>query len=141
MIIRPESLRSAAGDIATLGRVADEAGAVAATRTTGLVAAAADEVSVAIAELFNGHGLAYQSASVQAAAFQERLVASLNATAGAYAGAEAVNVATLQRAGQELLRLINAPTVALVGRPLIGDGADGAAGSGQNGAAGGLLWG
>ncbi|EFD43073.1 predicted protein [Mycobacterium tuberculosis variant africanum K85] len=52
-----------------------------------------------------------------------------------YASAEAANVE------QQLLGAINAPTMALLGRPLIGHGADGAPGTGQAGGAGGILYG
>ncbi|WP_337360551.1 PGRS repeat-containing protein, partial [Mycobacterium tuberculosis] len=41
---------------------------------------------------------------------------------------------------QQVLGLINAPTQALLGRPLIGNGADGTAAN-PNGGAGGLLYG
>ncbi|WP_264916932.1 PE family protein, partial [Mycobacterium kiyosense] len=85
--------------------------------------------------LFGGHGWAYQSLSARAAAFQQEFAQLLNASADAYATAESANAA------QTLLDVVNAPTQALLGRPLIGDGANGAAGSGANGGAGGLLWG
>ena len=42
---------------------------------------------------------------------------------------------------QNVLNAINAPTEALLGRPLIGNGANAAPGTGQNGGAGGLLLG
>ncbi|WP_338157580.1 PGRS repeat-containing protein, partial [Mycobacterium marinum] len=65
------------------------------------------------------------------------LVQTLSASSASYAGAEASNAA------QALLDLINAPTQALLGRPLIGNGADGATvgGLGTPGGAGGLLYG
>jgi len=56
-----------------------------------------------------------------------------------YAAAEAANASPLQTFEQGLLGVINAPTDALFGRPLIGNGADGVAGSGQAGGAGGFL--
>ena len=52
------------------------------------------------------------------------------------AAAEAANASPLQLVEQ----LINAPSQALLGRPLIGDGANGTAAN-PNGGAGGLLWG
>jgi hypothetical protein len=60
-------------------------------------------------------------------------------TAGAvwYSAAEAANVSWLQ----DLLNVLNAPTEAPLGRPLIGNGANGAPGTGQNGGAGGILYG
>ncbi|WP_140032002.1 PE domain-containing protein, partial [Mycobacterium tuberculosis] len=68
-------------------------------------------------------------------AFHDQFVRALAAGAGAYAGAEAANVE------QQLLNAINAPTLALLGRPLIGNGADGSPGTGQAGGPGGILYG
>ncbi|MGO9692801.1 MAG: PecA family PE domain-processing aspartic protease, partial [Mycobacterium sp.] len=42
---------------------------------------------------------------------------------------------------QDVLTVVNAPTDLLLGRPLIGNGYNGAPGTGQAGGAGGLLWG
>ena len=94
-------------------------------------------MSTAIAALFSGHAQGYQALSAQAAEFHAQFVRALTAGAAAYAPAEAANTSPFQ----ELLNLINAPTLALTGRPLIGNGADGAPGSGQNGAPGGWLGG
>lgn len=67
---------------------------------------------------------------------------------GAFAEASGVlanPVGTLQvelgRAEQTVMTVINAPTGTLLGRPLIGDGTNGALGTGQAGGPGGLLWG
>ncbi|WP_152311749.1 PE family protein, partial [Mycobacterium tuberculosis] len=103
--------------------------------TMALLAAGADEVSAAVAAVFSSYAQQYQALSAAAAAFHDQFVRALAAGAGAYAGAEAANVE------QQLLNAINAPTLALLGRPLIGNGADGAAGTGQAGGAGGLLYG
>ena len=51
--------------------------------------------------------------------FHDHFVRTLDAAAGSYASTEAANVQ------QGLLNLVNAPTEALLGRPLIGNGADG----------------
>ncbi|MGV7835604.1 PE family protein, partial [Mycobacterium kansasii] len=86
---------------------------------------------------FNGHGQSYQALSVQAEAFHQQFVQTLAAGAGQYAAAEAAAVSPLG----PLLDLINAPFVAALGRPLIGNGANAAPGSGKDGGAGGILWG
>ncbi|WP_152325006.1 PE family protein, partial [Mycobacterium tuberculosis] len=116
-----------------------------AATTTGIVAAAQDEVSAAIAALFSAHGRAYQVASAQAAAVHAQFVEALSAGAGAYASAEAAGAAVLanpaQSVQQDLLAAVNAQSVALTGRPLIGNGANGAPGTGANGAPGGWLLG
>ncbi|WP_459758582.1 PE family protein, partial [Mycobacterium riyadhense] len=129
----PELLGTAAMDLAGLGSTLSTANAVAAATTTEILAAAEDEVSVAIAALFSGHAQGYQAASAQAAVFHTEFVQALTAGASAYSSAEA--------AQQALLNTVNAPIQALTGRPLIGNGANGAPGTGQNGAPGGWLLG
>ncbi|MCV7077477.1 PE family protein, partial [Mycobacterium szulgai] len=130
-----EAMSAAAGDLAGLAATLHSANAAAALPTSVLAAAGADEVSAAVASLFAGNAQAYQSLSAQAAAFHEQFIQSLNASARWYAAAEAANASPLQL----LLDAMNAPTQLLLGRPLIGNGADGA--PGQNGGAGGLLFG
>jgi hypothetical protein len=136
----PEMLGSAANEIAGIGSTLRTANAAAAASTSALVPAAADEVSVAIATLFADHGRAYQALSVQAAAFHQQFVQAVAASAGAYASAEASNASPLQNAEQGLLNVINTPTEAALGRPLIGNGANSTT-PGQPGGAGGLLFG
>ncbi|WP_156452572.1 PE family protein, partial [Mycobacterium gordonae] len=135
--VGPQQVGVAAADLVRLETVISTANATARASTTRLLAAAEDEVSAAIASLWGAHGQAYQAISAQAAKFHQQFVQAINAGAGAYAAAEATNASLVQTA----LGVINAPTNALLGRPLIGDGANGAAGSGQDGGPGGLLWG
>ena len=78
--------------------------------------------------------------SAQAATFHNQFVQLLNAGAGSYAGAEAASASPLQTVQQDALSLINAPAQALLGRPLIGNGAD-ATTPGGNGGDGGILFG
>jgi len=134
----PELATAAATDCARIGSELNAANAAAAGSTTGVAAAAADEVSVAIAELFGRHAQQYQAATAQAAAFHEQLVQGLAGAANSYAGAEAANVTPLQA----LLNLVNAPTDFLLGRPLIANGTNGqtvggVGGLGSNGGANG----
>jgi hypothetical protein len=134
VIAAPERVTAAATDLANVGSSLCEANAAAAAPTTGILAAAEDEVSAAVASLFSGHAQAYQALGAQAAAFHDQFVQTLTAGAGSYASAEAANVAAFaaspaQTVGQDLRGLINAPFVTLTGRPLIGNGADGTAAS------------
>ncbi|WP_459758359.1 PE family protein, partial [Mycobacterium riyadhense] len=133
VITAPPTLLSMASDLDDIASMIAEADAMAAARTTALMPAAGDEVSAAIASLFSSYGQGYQSLSAQAATFHEQFVQALNSAGNLYAAAEAANA--------NVLGLINAPTNLLLGRPLIGDGANGAPGTGQNGGAGGILWG
>jgi hypothetical protein len=93
VIAAPEMIASAASDVANIGSTLNAANAAAAAPTTGIVAAAGDEVSAAIASLFSGHAQAYQALGAQWAAFHEQFVQALTAGAGSYVGAEAANVA------------------------------------------------
>ncbi|EUA86474.1 PE family protein [Mycobacterium ulcerans str. Harvey] len=80
-------LGTAAAQAAVIGSGVQTAGAWAAGPTTALAGAlGADEVSVAVARLFDGHGQAYQTISAQAAVFHGRFVAALDAAADSYAG-------------------------------------------------------
>ncbi|EUA86939.1 PE family protein [Mycobacterium ulcerans str. Harvey] len=105
--------------------------------TMGALAAGADEVSAAVAAVFSGHAQAYQALGAQVAAFHDQLVTALDAAAGKYASAEVANASPLQA----VLDVVNAPAQALLGRPLIGNGDDGVAGTGQSGSDGGILYG
>ncbi|WP_459797727.1 PE family protein, partial [Mycobacterium riyadhense] len=136
----PEMLASAAQNVANIGTSLSAANAAATASTTGVLAAGADEVSQAIARVFGDYAKHYQSLNAQAAAFHQSFVHTLNAAGGAYSSAEAANAAAAQAVEQNLLGVINAPTQALFGRPLIGNGANGTAAS-PNGGAGGLLFG
>ncbi|ETZ98550.1 PE family protein [Mycobacterium kansasii 824] len=137
MITTPAIMEAAAGDLARIGSAIGAANVVAAVPTTVLVAAGADEVSSAVAGLFTRHAQAYQELSAEAATFYENFVQTFSTAGRSYASAEAINVQ------QTLLNLINAPTQTLLGRPLIGNGANGGTvgGVGQPGGDGGLLYG
>ncbi len=65
----PDAMAAAASDVAGIGSAIGAANAAAAAHTTGVLAAAEDEVSAAIAALFSAHGQGFQALSAQAAAF------------------------------------------------------------------------
>lgn len=113
----PEAMLARAADLAEVGATIQEANTIAATQTTGLPAAAADGVSAAVAAVFESHAENYQAIGAQMAALHDQFVQKLAAGSAAYANAEAANVQ------QGLLDAVNAPAQALLGRPLIGDGA------------------
>lgn len=126
VIATPEMLTTAATDLAKIGSTITAANTAAAA-VAKVLPASADEVSVAVAALFGTHAQEYQTVSAQVATFHDRFVQTLSAAASSYVAAEAVNVE------QSLLAAVNAPTQALFGRPLIGNGADGSPGTGQAG--------
>ncbi|WP_368628600.1 PE family protein, partial [Mycobacterium tuberculosis] len=133
VIATPEMLTTAATDLAKIGSTITAANTAAAA-VAKVLPASADEVSVAVAALFGTHAQEYQTVSAQVATFHDRFVQTLSAAASSYVAAEAVNVE------QSLLAAVNAPTQALFGRPLIGNGADGSPGTGQAGGPGGILY-
>lgn len=86
---------TAAGDAASIGATVSTVNKGVADANTGVLAAAEDEVSAAIAALFSAHGQGYQALSAQAAAFHEEFVRALTSAGGAYAAGEAANAALL----------------------------------------------
>jgi hypothetical protein len=115
MIATPDLVQSAAQDLAGIRSSLAEATATAAGPTTGVAAAAQDEVSVAMASLFGGVGQEFQALSAQAQAFHAEFVNLMNAGAGAYVAAEGA-------AGQTLMSAAAAPAQALLGGSVIGGG-------------------
>src|SRR5262249_24091647 len=95
VIAVPEMMTAAAADLDTIGSTLSAAHQAAATQTTGILAAAEDEVSGAIAALFSGHGAAFQSVAAQAAGFQDQFVAALAASASSYTATEAQSASSL----------------------------------------------
>ena len=82
----PDVLSLAAAEVADVGSALTAAHTAAVSSTTKLVAAAGDEVSAAIAELFGGYGQQFQSLSAQAATFHALFVRALNARGGCVFG-------------------------------------------------------
>jgi triacylglycerol lipase len=125
VIAAPDMMTAAAADLANIGSALIEEHTAAAASTVMVVPAAADEVSVGIADLFSTYAQDYQAMATRAAAFQQQFVQHLTGSAGSYAGAEAANIVAftaspVQTLEQDMLGLINAPFLALTGRPLIG---------------------
>ena len=90
---QPEALALAAGSLRGIGAALSAQNAAAAAPTTGVVPAAADEVSALTAAQFATHAEMYQQVSAQAAAIHEMFVATMNASAHSYAATEAANAA------------------------------------------------
>lgn len=88
-------MAAAATDVVSIGSAVATANRSVAGVTTGVLAAAEDEVSAAIATLFSGHGESYQVLSAEVAVFHERFVQALSGAGGAYAAAEGANAAAL----------------------------------------------
>lgn len=128
LITSPATVAAAATHLAGIGSALSTANAAAAAPTTALSVAGADEVSVLIAALFEAYAQEYQALSAQALAFHDQFVQALNMGAVCYAAAETANATplqALQTVQQNVLTVVNAPTQALLGRPIIGNGANG----------------
>jgi hypothetical protein len=88
---QPEALTAAAGTLQGIGSSMSAQNAAAAAPTTGVVPAAADEVSAMTAAQFATHAQMYRAVSAQAAAIHEMFVNTLASSAGSYAATEAAN--------------------------------------------------
>ncbi len=90
---QPEMLASTAGELQSIGSAVADGNTAAAAPTTGVVPAAADEVSALTAAQFAAHAQLYQAISAQATTIHELFVTTLGTSAGSYAATEAANAA------------------------------------------------
>jgi PE family protein len=90
---QPAALAAAAGTLQGIGSTLSAQNSAAAAPTTGVVPAAADEVSALTAAQFAAHAQMYQAVSAQAAAIHEMFVHTLGMSSGSYAATEAANAA------------------------------------------------
>jgi hypothetical protein len=88
---QPALLTAAAGNLTGIGSAMNAENSTAAAPTTGVVPAAADEVSALTAAQFAVHAQTYQAISAQAAAIHDMFVNTLGTSAGSYAATEAAN--------------------------------------------------
>src|SRR5579884_357501 len=91
MTAEPAMLEAAANNLRVIGAAMSAGSAAAAAPTTGVIPAAADEVSALTATQFAAHAAMYQQVSAQAAAIHEMFVNILGASAGSYEATEAAN--------------------------------------------------
>jgi hypothetical protein len=90
---QPEALAAAAGTLQGIGSSLSAQNAAAAAPTTGVVPAAADEVSALTAAQFAAHAQMYQVVSAQATEIHQMFVNTLGMSSGSYAATEAANAA------------------------------------------------
>ncbi|KQH81332.1 PE family protein [Mycobacterium gordonae] len=110
LLVAPEVITTAVTDIGNIGSTVSAASAAAAAPTTGLLAAAADEVSAAIANLFGSHGQEFQALVGQVEAFQTTFQQTLSAAANAYVQTEAASAAAIPPFAANLTSLFVGPT-------------------------------
>ena len=92
--VQTEAITAATGTLQGIGSALSAQNTAAAAPTTGVVPAAADEVSALTAAQFAAHAQMYQAVSAQAAAIHEQFVNTLGMSAGSYATTEATNALT-----------------------------------------------
>jgi hypothetical protein len=132
----PQALADAAGNLAAISSTINKANATAAAETAGVKAPGGDSVSAFITALFAVHAQAYRAAGAQAAYYHDQFVQAMRAGAGSYASAEEANASLMHKASG----MFSAPSHTSAGH-LIGNGANGATGTGQQGSIGGPLHG
>jgi PE-PPE domain/PE family len=88
-------MTAAAENLAGIRGSIAEASAAVAAPTTGLAAAAADEVSAAVSNLFGAFGQDYQALIQQADAYHNAFAQAVTASANAYGSAEAAAASLL----------------------------------------------
>lgn len=87
----PAALTTAVAELQGIGSAVAAGNSAAATPTTGVIPAAADEVSALTAAHFAMHAASYQELSSQAAAIHDMFVQTLGISAESYDATEAVN--------------------------------------------------
>ncbi|OBJ55331.1 PE family protein [Mycobacterium sp. 1423905.2] len=92
VIAMPELMQDAADNLAGIRSALAAVAADIAGPTTGIAAAAQDEVSVALASLFGNFGNEFQVLNAQAQAFHDQFVNLMRAGTGAYLSTETANV-------------------------------------------------
>ena len=88
---QPEALSATATSLSAIGTTMSAQNAAVAAPTTGVLPAAADEVSALTATQFAVHAQMYQAVSAQAEAIHQLFVSTLGTSATSYAATEAAN--------------------------------------------------
>jgi PE family/Nuclease-related domain len=122
LTVTPELLFTAVTSVEQIGTSLAVANAAAAAQTTAIMAAAGDEVSLAIAAYFSEHGQDFQALTAKADAFHQQFEQALKGGGNSYVASEAANASPLQSAPVQ--SVLSAPAQTLSTRPLIGSWVD-----------------
>ncbi len=135
VIAATEAFGVVSGDLTGVEEAIKGATAAATPSTTGIVAAAEDEVSAAIASFFGRYGADFHALTAQATLFHDRFVGALRGAGATYAAAEATNVSLLLQGVQQQFfdQGFFSPFIYLTGQPLFGKAAVGPAVTGSTG--------
>lgn len=132
----PGLVAAAAGQLDGIRSALNQAATTASGPTTGIAAAAEDEISVAVSRVFGTFGQEFQTLNTQASAFHVEFVRLLNGGAAQYVAAELANAGAAGAA----LPAATDPLGGLLGG-LLGGGGSGTTGGTTGGGLGGLLGG
>ena len=91
LTVVPEAVAAASSNLENLGSALRGAGDAAVRRTTAIAPLGADEVSSAIARIFDSHGQEFAAVNARAASFHADFVKLLNGGAAQYVSAEIAN--------------------------------------------------
>jgi hypothetical protein len=141
VIAAPEVFAVASGDLTGIGEAIKDASAAAAPTTTGITAAAVDEVSAAIANFFGSYSEEFHTLTAQTMLFHAQFADTLRAAGAAYTAGETANVPLLGDVSLLVKGLeqqffdqgIFSPFIYLTGQPLFGKAAVGPAVTGTTG--------
>ncbi|WP_205875447.1 PE family protein [Mycobacterium camsae] len=103
LVTTPDWVTAAAGDLASIGSSLQATTTAASALTTGIAAAAADEVSATVAHVFGSFGEEFKAVSAQASSYYADFVRLLGGSATAYLNAEIANAGMV---------LVNSPSAA-----------------------------
>lgn len=118
VIATPELVRGAAESLKAIRSSLDGVADTISGPTVGIVAAAQDEVSTALASIFSSFGREFQAVNADAEEFHARFVQLLNASAAGYANAEIAGAQTLLAGGLGLNAPSRAPAAGTEVSPL-----------------------
>jgi hypothetical protein len=135
VIAVPEAFAAVTGELTGIGEAIKGAAAEAAPSTTGIAAAAGDEVSAAITTLFDRYAQEFQTLTAQTTLFHTEFVRALSGAETTYAAAEESNVSLLVKGLQQQFfdQGIFSPFIYLTGQPLFGKAAVGPVVTGRTG--------
>lgn len=141
MRLAPEIMTSVVDDLIGVESAIRTANATAAGSIVVLLPASTDEISAAVATFFAEHGRQYHAVAGQFATAYDQFLLRLVESTREYVAAE---IAIANHLASTASQIINDPVLAVTGRPLYGDGANGyttAQGVGTPGRPGGWIYG
>lgn len=91
----PTSMESTASSLAAIGSTVAAGNAAGAPATLGVIPPAAEPASALLAAAFGTHAGVYQVTQAIGTVVHEMFVATMGASAGSYAAAEALNITAM----------------------------------------------